>query len=96
MKSLIFAAALLTGSAAVAQDRPLPAADGQTVAPGNSRARSATRAASPVVSDPATAPAGANQAPPPAARAGRRPPRTRRPPSRPSRRPARSRPARGP
>jgi hypothetical protein len=54
MKSLIFAAALMIGGAAIAQD---------TVAPGNAAPERDARGI-PVVSDPATAPAGANQAAP--------------------------------
>ncbi len=62
MKSLLFAAALLAGGAAVAQDQTAPPADtgGQTVAPGNSAPERDARGI-PVVSDPATAPAGTNQ-----------------------------------
>ena len=55
MKSALFAAALLFGTAAVAQ---------QTVAPANTNVERDARGI-PVVSDPATAPAGTNQAPPP-------------------------------
>lgn len=55
MKSLFVAAALFAGSAALAQ---------QTVAPSNSAPERDARGI-PVVSDPATAPAGTNQAPPP-------------------------------
>lgn len=55
MKSILVAAALIAGTAAVAQ---------QTVAPGNSAPETDARGI-PVVSDPATAPAGTNQAPPP-------------------------------
>ena len=51
MKSLLFAAALLVGGAAVAQ---------QTVAPGNSAPETDARGI-PVISDPATAPPGTNQ-----------------------------------
>ena len=51
MKSALFAAALLIGSAAVAQ---------QPVAPANSNVERDARGI-PVVSDPATAPAGTNQ-----------------------------------
>ena len=51
MKSMIFAAALLIGGAAIAQD---------TVAPGNTDPERDARGI-PVISDPATAPAGANQ-----------------------------------
>ena len=51
MKSMIFVAALLISGAAIAQD---------TVAPGNSAPERDARGI-PVVSDPATAPAGANQ-----------------------------------
>jgi hypothetical protein len=50
MKSFIFAAALLIGGAAIAQD---------TVAPGNAAPERDSRGI-PVVSDPATAPAGTN------------------------------------
>ena len=57
MKSLVVAAALLVGTAAFAQ---------QTVAPGNTAPETDARGI-PVVSDPATAPAGTNQAPPPGA-----------------------------
>jgi hypothetical protein len=58
MKSLIFAAALMIGGAAVAQE---------TVAPGNTAPERDARGV-PVVSDPATAPAGTN-APAPTGRA---------------------------
>lgn len=51
MKSLIFAAALLTAGAAFAQE---------TVAPGNTAPERDARGI-PVVSDPATAPAGTNE-----------------------------------
>ncbi len=51
MKSLLFAVALMTGTAALAQ---------QTVAPGNSAPELDARGI-PVISDPATAPAGTNQ-----------------------------------
>jgi hypothetical protein len=54
MKSMIFAATLLIGGAAIAQE---------TVAPGNTAPERDSRGI-PVVSDPATAPAGTNQAPP--------------------------------
>jgi hypothetical protein len=58
MKSAIFAAALLlSGAAAIAQDTSQP---GQQVAPGNANPERDARGI-PVVSDPATAPAGANQ-----------------------------------
>jgi len=56
MKSLIFATALLIGGGAIAQE---------TVAPGNSAPERDARGV-PVISDPATAPAGTNAAPPPA------------------------------
>jgi hypothetical protein len=52
MKSALFAAALLVGSAAMAQE---------TVAPANDSPERDARGI-PVVSDPATAPAGTNQA----------------------------------
>jgi len=55
MKSLLVAAALLAGTAAIAQE---------PVAPGNAAPERDSRGI-PVVSDPATAPAGTNQAPPP-------------------------------
>jgi Flp pilus assembly protein TadG len=55
MKALFAAALLTAGTAAFAQ---------QTVAPGNSAPERDSRGIV-VVSDPATAPAGANQAPPP-------------------------------
>jgi len=51
MKSALFAAALLLGTAATAQ---------QTVAPGNDNVERDARGI-PVVSDPATAPAGTNE-----------------------------------
>jgi len=54
MKALIVAAAFLTAGAAIAQDTPP-----QPVAPGNSAPARDARGI-PVVSDPATAPAGAN------------------------------------
>jgi len=54
MKSLLFAAALMIGGAAIAQE---------PVAPGNAAPERDARGI-PVVSDPATAPAGTNQAPP--------------------------------
>jgi hypothetical protein len=54
MKSIIFAAALLTAGVAMAQD---------TQAPGNASPERDARGI-PVVSDPATTPAGANQAAP--------------------------------
>lgn len=54
MKALVAAAALLAGTAAFAQ---------QTVAPGNTAPEKDARGIA-VISDPATAPAGANQAPP--------------------------------
>jgi hypothetical protein len=56
MKSLIFAAALLTAGAAYAQ---------QTVPAGNTAPKQDSRGVT-VVSDPATAPAGANEPIPPA------------------------------
>lgn len=55
MKSFVVAAALLVGTAAFAQE---------TVAPSNSAPETDARGI-PVISDPATAPAGTNQAPPP-------------------------------
>lgn len=58
MKTAIFAIALAIGGTAFAQ----------TVAPGNSAPERDARGI-PVVSDPATAPAGANQAPPAGAQA---------------------------
>ena len=54
MKALIVAAAFLTAGAAIAQDTPP-----QPVAPGNSAPARDARGI-PVVSDPATAPAGTN------------------------------------
>ena len=66
MKAAFFAAALLIGSAAIAQDDTKPQADpaampsGQTVAPGNTSPELDARGI-PVISDPATAPAGFNQ-----------------------------------
>ncbi len=51
MKSMIFATALLIGGAAIAQE---------TVAPGNTAPERDARGIA-VISDPATAPAGANQ-----------------------------------
>jgi hypothetical protein len=65
MKSMILAAALLCGTAAVAQDAmqtdsvTVPAAE-QTVAPGNTAPERDARGI-PVISDPATSPAGFNQ-----------------------------------
>jgi len=62
MKSLIFAAALLTGTSALAQTMPEPApgAGTETSAPGNSAPERDARGI-PVVSDPAEVPAGFNQ-----------------------------------
>ena len=57
MKSLIFAAALLTAGAAIAQD---------TQAPGNAAPERDARGI-PVISAPATPPPGTNEAPPPVA-----------------------------
>ena len=60
MKSLIFVAALTIGTVAVAQDQAAPAtAAGQPVAAGNTAPERDARGIA-VVSDPATAPAGAN------------------------------------
>ncbi len=59
MKALFFAAALFTAGAAIAQDTPP-----QPVAPGNSEPERDARNI-PVVSDPATAPAGTNAPVPP-------------------------------
>jgi hypothetical protein len=59
MKALFVAAALFTASAAIAQDTPP-----QPVAPGNSAPERDARGI-PVVSDPATAPAGTNAPVPP-------------------------------
>jgi len=64
MKTLIFAAILTIGGAAIAQDEtaqtaPADPAAGQTVAAGNSAPERDARGIA-VVSDPATAPAGAN------------------------------------
>jgi hypothetical protein len=62
MKTLFFAAALMLSGAAFAQDTtPSADAGGQPVAPGNANPERDARGI-PVVSDPATAPAGANQA----------------------------------
>lgn len=55
MKTILFAAALALGGAAVAQS---------TVAPGNTEPKRDARGI-PVVSDPATAPPGVNAPPPP-------------------------------
>lgn len=63
MKKLVLAAALMLGSAAVAQTAPeqnTAAPAGTTVAPGNSAPERDARGI-PVVSDPASAPTGANQ-----------------------------------
>ena len=69
MKRLIFISALMMGSAAIAQDATqtettttttAAPAGGSTVAPGNTAPERDARGI-PVVSDPATAPAGANQ-----------------------------------
>lgn len=62
MKKLVFVAALMLGTAAIAQDAATtqPSAGGQTVAPGNQAPERDARGI-PVVSDPAQAPAGANQ-----------------------------------
>jgi len=65
MKSLLFAAALLVGGTAFAQTdmsaQPAPApAAGQPVAPGNAAPERDARGI-PVVSEPATAPAGTNE-----------------------------------
>ena len=64
MKSAIFAVALAIGGTAFAQGTTTTTTTtGQSVAPGNSAPERDARGI-PVVSDPATAPAGANQAPP--------------------------------
>jgi hypothetical protein len=64
MKLIMMAAALMLGGAAAAQTTEetttTTAAAGQTVAPGNSSPETDARGI-PVVSDPATAPAGYNQ-----------------------------------
>jgi len=65
MKAAIFAAALLFGSAAIAQDDGKMQADtsampGHMVAPGNTAPEHDARGI-PVISDPATAPAGFNE-----------------------------------
>ena len=62
MKTLIFAAALLAGGAAVAQTMPEPApgAGTTTSSPGNSAPELDARGI-PVISDPAIAPPGFNQ-----------------------------------
>jgi len=62
MKSVIIAAALLVGTAAYAQDTSGMAAGGQTVAPSNAAPERDARGI-PVISAPATAPAGYNLAP---------------------------------
>lgn len=68
MKSLLFASALLVGTAAVAQTgtTAYPAATtapaGQTVAPGNANPERDARGIA-VISDPATAPVGFNTQP---------------------------------
>jgi hypothetical protein len=60
MKSVMFAAALLVGTAAYAQDTGM--AGGQTVAPSNAAPERDARGV-PVISAPATAPAGYNLPP---------------------------------
>jgi hypothetical protein len=61
MKNLMFAAALTMSAAAIAQTAPQPQpTPTQTVAPGNQAPERDARGI-PVISDPATAPAGANQ-----------------------------------
>jgi hypothetical protein len=61
MKALFFAGALLVGGTALAQtDMQAAPAGGQPVAAGNSAPETDERGI-PVVSDPATAPAGANE-----------------------------------
>jgi hypothetical protein len=67
MKSLLLVSALLVSSAAIAQtdtmsDPAMTPATGQTVAPGNTNPERDARGI-PVISDPATAPAGFNQQP---------------------------------
>ena len=65
MKSLFLASALLVSSAAIAQtdtSLPQPEATATTVAPGNTNPERDARGI-PVISDPATAPAGFNQQP---------------------------------
>ena len=62
MKSIILAAALLTGGAALAQTTAPAAQPGQTVAPANTAPERDARGI-PVISDPATAPAGWNEGP---------------------------------
>ena len=62
MKSIILAAALLTGGAAIAQTTAPADQPGQTVAPANTAPERDARGI-PVISDPATAPAGFNEAP---------------------------------
>lgn len=59
MKSLLFAAALMVSGTALAQTEPAPAG-GQPVAAGNTAPERDARGI-PVVSDPATAPAGTNE-----------------------------------
>jgi len=66
MKILLFAAALLAGSAAPAQTDPMPATGGVS-APGNASPKLDARGI-PVVSDPAEVPAGFT--PPPGTNAG--------------------------
>ena len=67
MKTLLFAAALLAGTAALAQtDQPLPPTGG-TSAPGNTAPELDARGI-PVISDPAEVPAGFN--PPPGTNTG--------------------------
>ena len=63
MKMALFAALVLTGGAALAQDTPAPAGS-TTVAPGNSAPERDARGI-PVISDPAQAPPGFNQPPQP-------------------------------
>jgi hypothetical protein len=61
MRAVIFAAALLIGTAAYAQDTTAPSG-GQTVEPSNAAPRHDARGV-PVISAPATSPAGWNQPP---------------------------------
>lgn len=65
MKTMVLAAALLIGGAAMAQAQTAPApqpAAGQVVAPSNANPETDARGIA-VISDPATAPAGWNQPP---------------------------------
>ncbi|HYJ31077.1 MAG TPA: hypothetical protein VEW25_12140 [Allosphingosinicella sp.] len=59
MKSAFFAAALLIGTAAIAQPTTTETTDTQTVAPGNTNPETDARGI-PVISAPAVAPAGWN------------------------------------